>query len=210
MAASLIRLVFGISVIGFAGSAASGALIERDWLALGDGLLTYDDVNQREWLDLTETQLQGFPGESIEERFFAVVDQTSPGGKFAGFVVGNETELLELALSGGVDPSSMQATVNGAAVSEAIELFGITRFTTASVASEALLLGANGETEGAGFIYVAGRSESIAHLAFDLAQSIDDGVWLYRVVPEPTSAMGASVLFLFGVYRRSKRGTSAN
>ena len=32
---------------------ASATISERDLLEPGDGLLTYDDVNQREWLDLT-------------------------------------------------------------------------------------------------------------------------------------------------------------
>ncbi len=31
------------------------AVVEHDFLTLDDGLLTYDDVNQREWLDLTFT-----------------------------------------------------------------------------------------------------------------------------------------------------------
>lgn len=33
------------------------AVISRDWKTPGDGLLTYDDVNQRVWLDLTESRL---------------------------------------------------------------------------------------------------------------------------------------------------------
>ena len=32
-----------------------GALLETDYLNDGDGLLIYDDVNQREWLDVTAT-----------------------------------------------------------------------------------------------------------------------------------------------------------
>ena len=41
---------------------AQAAAIERDWKTPGDGLLTYDDVSKRGWLDLTETQLFKFPG----------------------------------------------------------------------------------------------------------------------------------------------------
>jgi len=33
-----------------------GAFIERDFLVTGDGLLTYDTINQREWLDLSLTK----------------------------------------------------------------------------------------------------------------------------------------------------------
>ena len=35
----------------------NAAVIERDWQTPGDGLLTFDTVNQREWLDLSETLL---------------------------------------------------------------------------------------------------------------------------------------------------------
>ncbi len=34
---------------------ANAAIFERDFLQPGDGYLTYDDVNRREWLDLTFT-----------------------------------------------------------------------------------------------------------------------------------------------------------
>lgn len=40
------------------------AVIERDWQTPGDGLLTYDNVSQPEWLDLSQTLLSQFPGES--------------------------------------------------------------------------------------------------------------------------------------------------
>ena len=35
-----------------AANLCSAAVFERDWKTPGDGLLTYDDVNRREWLDL--------------------------------------------------------------------------------------------------------------------------------------------------------------
>jgi hypothetical protein len=36
-------------------------VFSRDWKTPGDGLLTYDDVNQREWLDLSVSRLDQFP-----------------------------------------------------------------------------------------------------------------------------------------------------
>ena len=41
---------------------ARGAVFERDWKTPGDGLLTYDDVNRRVWLDLPFT-IEMFPVE---------------------------------------------------------------------------------------------------------------------------------------------------
>ena len=57
------------------------AVVEHDFLAPGDGLLTYDDVNQREWLDLSYayTSLDNIkskmvPGEFLEDFLFATKD----------------------------------------------------------------------------------------------------------------------------------------
>jgi hypothetical protein len=55
---------FAVSV----GQPARGAVFERDWQTPGDGLLTYDDVNRREWLDVTQTQLWLFPGNRSRRR----------------------------------------------------------------------------------------------------------------------------------------------
>jgi len=53
-------------------------VVERDFLAPGDGLLTYDDVNRREWLDLSfaytsldNIKLKMVPGEFLEDFKFA-------------------------------------------------------------------------------------------------------------------------------------------
>jgi hypothetical protein len=49
LALTLLAIVLGISLEARAG------IIARDLEAPGDGLITYDTVNQREWLDLPET-----------------------------------------------------------------------------------------------------------------------------------------------------------
>ena len=75
----------------------SAAVFERDWKTPGDGLLTYDDVNQREWLDLTETQLFRFPGGSLEEQHQAVLAELGPNGQFTGFVASTRDNVFGLA-----------------------------------------------------------------------------------------------------------------
>ena len=53
------KLITHLSIVLslFAINNSSAEVFERDWKTPGDGLLTYDDVNRQEWLDLTETQL---------------------------------------------------------------------------------------------------------------------------------------------------------
>jgi hypothetical protein len=74
-------------VLTIAATQAEAAVFERDWKTPGDGLLTYDDVNRRVWLDLSETLLSSqFPGEdpsprvTRENRYQYVVSQTGAGG----------------------------------------------------------------------------------------------------------------------------------
>jgi len=49
-----------VVLLALCSSLASGAVISRDWKTPGDGLLTYDTVSGREWLDLTYT-IEEFP-----------------------------------------------------------------------------------------------------------------------------------------------------
>src|SRR5688500_17581151 len=86
---------------------AEAAVISRDWKTPGDGLLTFDTVNQREWLDLSQTILNSqFPGTNREARFSYVVSQTSAGGLFQGFAVAKSQDVRNLAASAGIDVST--------------------------------------------------------------------------------------------------------
>lgn len=70
-----------------------GAVHERDFLTAGDGLLTYDDENNREWLDLTET---------LDLAFTEVDEHISTGGYLNGFTLATVEDLKGLADSAGV------------------------------------------------------------------------------------------------------------
>jgi len=74
-------------VLVFFSSHTCAGVLERDWQTPGDGLLTFDDVSQREWLDLSQTIMDLFPGSTLEEKFQSVVAETAPGGMFADFTV---------------------------------------------------------------------------------------------------------------------------
>jgi len=68
-----ILVVYLALTIVLAAHRCRAAVSDRDWMAPGDGLLTYDDVNQREWLDLSETILEKFPGTAYEDRYETIV-----------------------------------------------------------------------------------------------------------------------------------------
>ena len=66
----MIAVILGYSL------GASAALVQGDWKASGDGLLTYDAGTGLEWLDVTVSV-----GDNIE----AVEAKLSPGGAYEGF-----------------------------------------------------------------------------------------------------------------------------
>ena len=209
--AMLIRMLPICVLIGLA-TPLSAAVIERDWLAPGDGLLTYDTVNNREWLDLTETILAQFPGGIIEFQYPNVVSQTGSGGQFEGFVVATESDVVELAVSAGIDINTLDFNTNEAASLEFMNLLGATSRPGSSL-------------ESIGFFPVSGSSPLLVSVArgvssgraglvtFPRSNFSDDrpsqviGVYLYRnAVPEPAaSTVALLATFLLSTIRsRSK------
>jgi len=109
-------LLFFSCLIGTSHS-LKGAVHERDFLTAGDGLLTYDDVNNREWLDLTET---------LDLAFTEVEEHLSTGGYLNGFTLATVEDLEGLADSAGVSWVSTPVFpgVEGAFAWELINLVG--------------------------------------------------------------------------------------
>ena len=190
----------------------SAAVIERDWLAPGDGLLTYDTVSNREWLDLTETILAQFPGSSTGSQYPNVVSQTGSGGQFEGFVVATESDVAELAVSAGIDINTLDYNSNEAASHELINLLGVTASTLPSLASIGVFPESGSDPM---LLSITRRVSSLqAGLAtFPLSSFAGDrpsreiGVYLYRnAVPEPAaSTVALLATFLLSIIRgRSK------
>ena len=71
----------------------SAELITRDWLAEGDGLITYDSEGMKEWLDITVTKTMSFDD---------VTNELSSGGRFAGFRYATASDLISLWESVGI------------------------------------------------------------------------------------------------------------
>ena len=51
----MVRIVLLLTLFWGVLANLHGGIVERDYRTRGDGLLTYDDVNNREWLEITET-----------------------------------------------------------------------------------------------------------------------------------------------------------
>jgi hypothetical protein len=89
------------------------AVFQRDLHSPGDGLITYDDVSNREWLDLTETATVDLS---------VVREALEPGGTLAGFHFATAQDVVPLAISAGVKPSPEQELYSTAAGTQAKKL----------------------------------------------------------------------------------------
>jgi hypothetical protein len=96
-----IRLVtFTLACLILSGE-LNGAVIERDLHSVGDGLLTYDTVSGREWLDLTAT-----PSVTLAQ----IQASFGTGGLrelFGGFEIAQYEDVFALANSAGISPDAM-------------------------------------------------------------------------------------------------------
>ncbi|MCC6492571.1 MAG: hypothetical protein IT424_06075 [Pirellulales bacterium] len=89
--------------------------------------MTYDDVNQREWLDLSQTILnEQFPGATRDDKYQYVISQLGIGGAFQGFTVAKIAEGRALAASAGIDASVISSAANVAPVDGLGQLLGFT------------------------------------------------------------------------------------
>ena len=174
-------------------SLAAADIYERDWNHAGDGLLTVDDVNMREWLDLTETQ--GMFVADISARL-------ETEGEYAGFSIASVPDVADLATSAGIDTSGIWSD-NTVPARRLIGLLGETGNggfalqTSAGLALEAM----SGEITTIGITISYLSDPDVASCcrfpgAVNFPQ--DRGIWLFRPVPEPSSALlfGLATTFL--------------
>ena len=150
---------------------AHAVLYQSDWLAPGDGLLTFDSSTSREWLDLSETLLENFasPGMLLEEGYQLVVDQTSQGGIFEEFEVSGEMQATQLALSAGLTLNETEFVINGEPADQLLRLIGTTG--TAPEPGRNLF---SGLIDATGTI---GALELQTRLAFDVSSEPEEGLF---------------------------------
>jgi hypothetical protein len=201
----MIRLIFWtvVSSIALWPQEGLAAVISHDWKTPGDGLLTYDDVNQREWLDLSQSLLSAqFPGVDRNERYDYVIQQTNPSGIFAGFAVAKSLDVSLFAQSAGIDISTHSYPINANRTLALGELLSYTVDSTITGSKFAVgLLDEFGGPENPGqFGAKIGVSFAVrAGLQFtnndDLLFLPPPGVMLFRNIPEPTALV--LIMFVF-------------
>ncbi len=87
------------------GSTVAG-VISRDWVTVGDGLLTYDTLSGLEWLDPPVTSQLG---PNVYENTYAAI---RPGGALEGFRIATREEFRGLAASAGVNITTSDYATN--------------------------------------------------------------------------------------------------
>lgn len=181
-------LAFGMVVA--ISPATQAGVISRDWKSPGDGLLTYDDVNRREWLDLTETV------RAVGRPISDIVDELNAGGAFEGFNVAVEADVRQLATSAGLNVDSDDLNDNQLPATSFIQLLGdVGRPGDMRIASGAVwpLFG----TRDGPYIAFVFTDEYRAGYRATVGTSQEGiGVWLYRSVPEPSSLILSTTVFL--------------
>lgn len=127
-------LAFSFPNFAFAG------VVSRDLFEPGDGLVTYDSVNEREWLDFYPRDF-----DSVDE----LIAEMQPGGRYNDFRFATVDDLRDLATSAGVhfvDEGQSRSVVTDGAVQELMgliewtvearnELFGTVFFSGGLVAT---------------------------------------------------------------------------
>lgn len=181
-------------LVHIAAACIDAAVFERDWKTPGDGLLTYDDVNQREWLDLSVSSLAQFPAPKLEN----ALAEISANGLFAGFTFAKRNDVLAFAVSAGIDPTTDSFARNASPVRSLIELLSPTPPFTGTILHSIGLVDEIPAppfppfNESADFRFnpgsgPQGRADLSVIPGNDLLALGTAGLMLYRVVPEPSS-----------------------
>ncbi len=200
----LLLLIAALLAETVSGSALA-AVTSRDWKTPGDGLLTYDDVNRREWLDLSVTSLRQFPGANREAQLQYVLNQKLPGGTFEGFTFAKPADIDALALSARIATAILDFAVNEAPTRALTNLLGVTipldpdRFYSMGFLDEISAPPVGPPRRKAGVFFVDAFSGANGQAGLIISDSIDgladsrNGVMLFRSVSEPSPMLLAAL-----------------
>lgn len=216
---------------------AQAGVVSMDLETAGDGLLTYDTIDKREWLDLPETG-----GVRLSE----VLAQMEPGGRLEGFQFATLEDVSALAASAGVgwmEPWYLTGNfgpkpndlinhlgsvvhVSGGILSDLRFSFGLiaagtadglaffddTNFYVFSSYSNPVPGSVNSPIfqEPSGGVFTSGAIGSFI-FPFDVPTSIGIGdigpFWLYRAVPEPGGVVLLSMCAAWPILARLRFAT---
>ncbi|HMO85152.1 MAG TPA: hypothetical protein PKC18_09565 [Lacipirellulaceae bacterium] len=223
------RLAIALTMLLTAGVALAAptraAVISRDWKTPGDGLLTYDDVNQRVWLDLTESRLSMFAGTTFEQRYQNALLELEPGGVLAGFQAATQLDIVAFVTSAGIASYSFDFVTNEIPTMQLIDLVGASFYpAVGGVVSFGLLdeLSAppqspinqrltaqlfinpdSGPAGVAGLFIAPGAGDTLSQVG-------NTGIWLYRAVPEPSGLIASLIAIGVTGFRRGLRKRGAH
>ena len=82
-------------------AASRASLLEVDYLAAGDKLLTRDTISDLEWLDLTQT---------TDISYTEMLGLLAPGGRYEGFRYATVNDIDRLQLNAGLRPGLFRST----------------------------------------------------------------------------------------------------
>ncbi len=185
------------------------AVHERDWKTPGDGLLTYDDVNRREWLDLPQSALIQFP----EPRLENAIAELTPGGRFEGFHWATSDDVIALAESADIDIEghhSINESIDE--TTSLIKLLGPSDdygFEAKGVINQMLVDPIDARPwPHAAFAVERSLSNSprfAVLLFYEDIPTLSTGLMLYRTVPEPSSLVLLVTAWATLTYRHRRR-----
>ena len=193
------KLFLLLLITTLSANATQAAVFERDLVpGSGDGLLTFDDVNQREWLDVPQTLLARIAQETSGcSTFECVAESFLATSEFSGFEWATRADVFELAESAGIDATTVDFAINELATGTLLGLLGITLpfnngfFDETVGGTYGFVQVVDGSPDP--YIIIASTPSSSAGIAsFSSFGNIDSpatltGLFLYRNVPEPSS-----------------------
>lgn len=205
-------------------SSVHAGVLEMDLAAPGDGLLTYDTINKRTWLDLPETG-----GLELSE----VLEQMEPGGRLAGFQFAMLEDVTALAASAQVGWTNPTLPgVQSDAAGRLIDLVDWTiHYTGGIVGNLKMSVGLitqgflNGEPQFDGTTFcinVTYQGEDLlpgqintpifynpkphggVYVSGPVSFIMNPSFWLYRTVPEPSSVLLLGIAAICTSRRRER------
>jgi hypothetical protein len=96
---------------------ANSALVERDWLAVNDGALTYDTETGFEWLDISVT---------ANYSYNEILSQLGPGGDCEGFDFATSEQVIGLFSAVNLQEIPSGISTEGSKIQELLQYWSVT------------------------------------------------------------------------------------
>lgn len=182
-------------------SPVNATLIETDYQAAGDKLLTQDSVTNLQWLDLTST---------LSISYSDMLNQLGPGGLYEGFRYATVNDIDTLQVDAGLFPG-LSTSSYSVHISNAIDLMNMVGITVPAGSTSAYFTygitstpfdptTSTNDRIVRGFEITSGGAfvKTLQGVINDGQSSYQTGSWLVRETPSPVPIPGALFLFISG------------